>query len=136
MLAAMVAGHSFVISESGYYGCCLTFYREVDARPFWLAYECVHPRNTNPDDQFQIKSPLGGSRQDLNVSDQSNKSATWERSKTVFMPISVCLVSRSPYLGVLKNCLTSVFPQLLANPTEMIGILEELMADLSCVRKS
>ena len=49
------------------------------------------------------------------------------------MPISVCLVSREPYLGVLKGCLTRVFPQLLANPTEMIGILEELMADLSCV---
>ena len=65
--------HSFVISESGYYGCCLTFYREVDARPFWLAYECVHPRNTNPDDKFEIQSPIGNVS-DLNVSSSSSGS--------------------------------------------------------------
>jgi hypothetical protein len=71
--------------EAEYYGCCVTFYREVDARQFWLAYECMHPRDTSSsaspttnrfgsgsgggsgggggaDESFTIKSAVHGAR--------------------------------------------------------------------------
>eukprot|EP00039_Didymoeca_costata_P005950 m.86082 g.86082 ORF g.86082 m.86082 type:complete len:1268 (+) comp13043_c0_seq3:704-4507(+) len=107
------SSHCFVIHESGHYGCCVTFYREVDSRAFWLAYECVKPRNTD--------------------SAKQSEETTNDRTNTIFVPTSVCLVSRSPYIGVLKQALTLVYPRLSGSAVKVDVVLEELMADLSCI---
>lgn len=116
---------------------CVTFYREVDARPFWLAYECVHPRNTGPD-AISAANPNGDSESDtgeigLRSSFPHKVGAVAQRNDTIFMPTSVCLVSRLPYFDLLKGCLASVLPTLLADPTAINSVLERLMAKLSCI---
>jgi hypothetical protein len=49
------------------------------------------------------------------------------------MPTSVCLLSQTPYLSVLKSCLTTIYPRLVINPNDMSMVLEDLMSDLACV---
>lgn len=102
--------HSFVISESGYYATTLSFYRKMDSASFFLAWECIHPREK----------------------DSRGAYIEGERDKEIWMPTSVCLISRWPYFGVMRNILMGIYPRLRAEQ-DITKVLDDLMADVTRV---
>eukprot|EP00040_Diaphanoeca_grandis_P017546 m.91657 g.91657 ORF g.91657 m.91657 type:complete len:1346 (-) comp26490_c0_seq2:90-4127(-) len=127
--------HSFVISESGFFVTCVTFYRETDAAPFWLAYECIRPRQATSQrssSAYELHSRLSSVSESSGSTDLNLDTATSSRAETIFMPTCICFVSKLPYFGVMKNCLTSIV-KTAENSEDLGDFLSEVMADLSRV---
>lgn len=153
----------------------MTFHRETDARPFWLAYECIRPRQqsslTEPNNSdFRLHSIFDGdtggkidpTRPTTGLGDIPERCARGEvgdvtvssgaggpagsrghqrtessgsvgaRCETLWMPYCICLVSRLPYIGVMKDVLDSIMPKLV-HSNNLGDFLSGVMADIARV---
>eukprot|EP00042_Codosiga_hollandica_P043140 m.405008 g.405008 ORF g.405008 m.405008 type:complete len:1345 (-) comp56485_c0_seq3:624-4658(-) len=143
--------HSFVLKECGMYAVTLTLHREVDARAFWLAWTCVRP--------VDVGAPITPFLEDSSSSFSSSSSSSdlfmsWfrlsraasleerissprrrnSRSERLFMPFSICLLTRWPYLTALKNALCAILPTIQAVRTDSLAtVLEPLITGLAHV---
>lgn len=79
-----------------YYATCVIFYRKEDARPFWLAYECLYPRQQEPRTSVMPLRAVSEGGEPLDLVQPA------PRQSWIYLPYCICLVSRLPYFGVMK----------------------------------